>query len=77
MDKIGWLIEQYINNEVYYWCAGGGATNFVTDKRCGGWTTRPHDAIWFARARDASNVLFRLLDGSGRAVEHGRLAQEG
>lgn len=57
----GWVIERYINSELFYW------EGRSTDRH---WSRDHNDAIRFARAQDAGIILAWLLDGQGRAAEH-------
>lgn len=61
-DELGWVIERYFHSVVHYW--GGRATDRA------GWSANNQDAIRFARADDAANVLGWLLGGDGRVTQH-------
>ena len=65
-DQVGWVIERYSGDTLHYW-DGRGLADYP---RPGGFSRKHEDAIRFARKEDAEAILFRLLDGNGRAVEH-------
>jgi hypothetical protein len=67
--KAFWLVESYFGGKLHYWSAGargrGDRDDFSTSVE---WATK------LADFQSAEQVLFRLLDGQGRSVEHSMLA---
>ena len=65
-DQTGWVIERYSGDELFYW-DGRGLGDYHKPR---GFSSKNEEAIRFARKEDAEAILFRLLEGHGRAVEH-------
>jgi hypothetical protein len=59
-DETGWVIEQYIASELYYWT--GDPKNW--------WSPDNLRALRFARKTDAERMQTWHADCVGRVVEH-------
>jgi hypothetical protein len=68
-EKNGWLIERWYGDVLHYWNAGncGGRNDGTVESM---FTPTHEDAVRFARKQDAEVILYRLLRGEGRVVEH-------
>ena len=62
-DEMGWVIEKHMYSVLHYWT--GRQFN-----REPSWSTKPADAIRFARAEDGAIVLSWCLGGDGNVVQH-------